>query len=61
MSPVLICSSRIKNKIDMPHVELGNMTVPTSTVQVSLCRQQCGRKQSLIRDRRPVAEGPVVR
>ena len=45
---ILICSPRIKNKIDMPHIELGNMTVPTPTVQVSLCRQQCGRNQSII-------------
>ena len=29
---ILICSPRIKNNIDMPHIELGNMTVPTSTV-----------------------------
>ena len=25
---ILICSPRIKNNIDMPHIELGNMTVP---------------------------------
>ena len=29
---ILICSPRIKNNIDMPRIELGNMTVPTSTV-----------------------------
>ena len=27
-----ICSPRIKNNIDMPRIELGNMTVPTSIV-----------------------------
>ena len=29
---ILIGSPRIKNNIDMPRIELGNMTVPTSTV-----------------------------
>ena len=29
---ILICSPRIKNNTDMPRLELGNMTVPTSTV-----------------------------
>ena len=29
---ILICSPRIKNTIDMPRIELGNTTVPTSTV-----------------------------
>ena len=29
---ILICSPPIKNNIDMPRIELGNMTVPTSTV-----------------------------
>ena len=29
---ILICSPRIKNNIDMPRIELGNMTVPTCTV-----------------------------
>ena len=25
---ILICSHRVKNTIDMPHIDLGNMTVP---------------------------------
>ena len=29
---ILKCSPRINNNIDMPRIELGNMTVPTSTV-----------------------------
>ena len=29
---ILICSPRIKNDIDMPRIELGNTTVPTSTL-----------------------------
>ena len=29
---ILKCSPRINNTIDMPRIELGNMTVPTSTV-----------------------------
>ena len=27
---ILICSPRVKNNIDMPHIDLGNMTVPIS-------------------------------
>ena len=27
---ILICSPRVKRNIDMPHIDLGNMTVPTS-------------------------------
>ena len=27
---ILICSPRVKNNIDMPHIHLGNMTVPIS-------------------------------
>ena len=27
---ILICSPRVKNNIDMPHIDLGNTTVPIS-------------------------------